>query len=248
MFGYKIRTHSADYVVAMIEYLLRNYGIKEFAIHDECLLADKEKAIELCENLLKKNLKISWTVQVRADQVEENLLKLFKKAGCWQIQMGIESGSSKILKLLNKGITKEQITQACYLIKKTGLMLKGFFMLGNIGETVDTIEESIRFALELPLDDFQLTYFTPYPGSPVYRNIKLWGEMITDKFSKMNEYNISFLPYGLNKERLEKSFKRAYTKFYFRPRIIFAHAKKLREITLWKPYLKVIWEFTKFSL
>jgi radical SAM superfamily enzyme YgiQ (UPF0313 family) len=248
VFGYKIRAHSSDYVLSMIEYLLKNYGIKEFAIHDECLLADRKRAIELCENLLKRNLKISWTVQVRADQVEAGLLELFKKAGCWQIQIGIESGSLKILKLLNKGVARNQIWQACHLIKKTGLMLKGFFMLGNIGETPDTIEESIRFALDLPLDDFQLTYFTPYPGSPVYKNITLWGRMLTEEFSKMNEYNLSFLPYGVDRVTLERAFKTAYAKFYFRPKIIFRHVKNLREVNLWKAYLKVIWEFVKFSL
>ncbi len=232
----------------MIKHLQFKYGIKDFAFHDECLLASKDRAIALAEYILKEGLKIFWTVQARVDQVDGGILDLFKKAGCWQIQLGIESGSENILKNLNKNVSKERIFEACNHIKEAGLLLKGFFMLGNPGENEKTIKETLQFACKLPLDDFQCTFFTPYPGSQIYRELDRWGTMLTENFSKMNQYTVVFLPFSLSKPVLEREFKEGYRKFYLRPRIIKNYFFRMREPSLWNSYLRGTLEFLRFCL
>ena len=248
VFGYNIRYHGCKYVIDMIKYLFSKYRIKEFAIHDECLFTVKERAIDFLNAIVKERLKISWTVQARVDQVDIQLLTLLKKTGCWQIQLGIESGSERILKILNKDISKDQIFRVCRLIKEVGLSLKGFFMLGNPGETEDTIQETFDLALQLPLDDFQCTFFTPYPGCRLYKEVGRWGTLDNVNFSEMNQYNIVFLPFGLSKSILKKEFKNGYRRFYLRPRIILNYLKRMREPSLWNSYVKGIMGFIKFSL
>ena len=249
VFGYKIRYHSPSYVVDMMNYLYLRYGIKEFALHDECLLVDKTRAVEMCEKILKKGKgKFSWTVQARADQIEPNLLSVFKKSGCWQIQLGIESGSEKILQILKKGVSKAQIEEACQLIKKAGLQLKGFFMLANPGETLKSITETMRFIHDLPLDDFQLTFFTPYPGSPIFGEIEKWGTLISKNYFKMNEYQLVFLPRGLDPEMLNIEFKKFYRRFYLRPRVVLKYTVRMLEPSVWKVYLNGLFGFLRFLL
>ena len=238
VFGYRIRTYSPGYVLIMIKDLINNFGIRDFAIHDECIFSDKENFLEICKLIIKEKLNISWTIQLRVDQVSLDYLKIMKKAGCWQVQVGIESGSDSILKLLNKNITRKEIKYSCDLIKKAGLSSKGFFMLGSPGESLKTIKESFIFALNLPLDDFQLTFFTPYLGAPIYREIGRWGKLISNNFSEMSGYNVVFLPYGLSANDLKFWFKKFYKKFYFRPRILIKHLFKMKEPSLWGLYLK----------
>lgn len=246
VFGNRVRAHSANYVVDMVKYLKQKYAIREFAFQDECLLSFKERAIEISEQFLRKNLKISWTIQARVDQVESKVLRLFKKAGCWQIQIGIESGDEKVLRILQKGIRKEQIQDVCRKVKEAGISLKGFFILGNPGETLNSMKETLRFALSLPLDDFQLTYFTPYPGSPIYSEIEKWGRGLRDDFVQMSEYNITFVPHSLTQEQLQSQFREMYKRFYFRPRIIFNYILKMQQPSLWRIYLEALVGFMKF--
>jgi radical SAM superfamily enzyme YgiQ (UPF0313 family) len=231
----------------MIKYLQSEYSIKEFAFHDECLLAVKDRAKDLFEAIISEGLKISWTVQVRVDQVDKHLLTLLKKAGCWQIQLGIESGPEKILKILNKNISKKQIFKVCRQIKEVGFSLKGFFMIGNPGETEETIKETFDFAFQLPLDDFQCTFFTPYPGCRLYQEIDKWGTMSDPGFSRMSQYNAVFLPFGLSKSVLEEEFKKGYRKFYFRPRIILNYLVRMREPSLFNSYIKGLMGLIKYS-
>lgn len=249
VFGYKIRYHSPSYVVDMMNHLYLKYGIKEFALHDECLLVDKSRAVEMCEKISKKGkVKFSWTIQVRGDQIELNLLKLFKKSGCWQIQLGIESGSEKILQNLKKGVSKEQIKKACQLVKKAGLQLKGFFMLANPGETLESIAETVQFIHDLPLDDFQLTFFTPYPGSPIFGEIEKWGMWVSKNYSRMNEYQLVFLPRGLDPRVVTTEFKKSYRRFYLRPRVVLKYTVRMLEPSVWKVYLKGLFGFVRFLL
>ena len=112
------------------------------------------------------------------------------------------------------------------MTRKAGIMTKGFFMIGSPLETRKTLEDTIRFILELPLDDFQATFFTPLPGCEIYQTIQDYGEF-EDDWSKMNMWYPVFVPEGLSRNELIGYAKRAFRKFYFRPKMIWRYLKSL---------------------
>jgi anaerobic magnesium-protoporphyrin IX monomethyl ester cyclase len=218
VFGFNCRFYSADYVVRQMAELYRNYGIREFTLEDDTFITFKKRLKEICDRLIDLRLDISWTCLGRVDHVTAENLQLMRKAGCWQISFGIESGSQEILALVNKRVTIEQIRRAVVLSKEAGLRPKGFFIIGHPGETKETIKKTVDFALELPLSDISVSLMTPFPGTELYRRAAEFGEFDPD-WEKMNLLNVVFVPYGLTPEDLLSAQKELIRRFYFRPRI-----------------------------
>ena len=102
-----------------------------------------------------------------------------------------------------------------------------FFIMGHPGETKETLEETIDFALSLKIDEFHCTLMTPMPGSEIYRDWRKYGTFDND-WKKLNNWKPVFVPFGLTKEELEKYNQKFFRKFYFRPRIVFGYIKKIR--------------------
>lgn len=248
VFGNLCRCYSADYVIRMIKKLQQDYGIKELFIEDDNFLLFKKRLKEICERIISEKIDITWSCMGRVDTIDSELLKLMKKAGCWQINFGCESGSQKILDILNKGVKKEQIEEAIKMARKAGMDVKGLFMLGNFGETRETIEETLRFIRKIPLTDFHITCFTPLPGAAAYNLADKYGTFDKD-WKKTNMFNAdNFVPHGLTKEELEKYYKRAWMAFYIRPRIIVKYLGKLKHPKIRKKVLKGGMGFVKFIL
>jgi len=225
--GRRIRGFSAEYVLKMIEILINDYGINDFLVYDDNFLSLKSRAKQICEEIIRKRWNIHWSCEARVDMVDPETLTLMKKAGCWQIEYGIESGSQKMLDLMRKKITLEQVEKALRWTKEAGIETRGNFIFGFPGETKETLEETIRFALKIDLDYFQQTFMTPYPGSAVYSEIEKYGSFDRN-IEKMNNLTVNFIPAGLTAEELKYYSSEAFRKFYFRPRIIFHHLGKLR--------------------
>ena len=244
VFGNYCRAHSADYVIKMIKHLHFNYGIRDIQIDDDTFMTFKHRLAEVCQTLIQEDLGLSWNCLARVDHVNPEVLKFMRKAGCWQIQYGIESGSQKILDFLKKGVNLRQIEQAIRWTKESGISPKGFFMIGCPLETEETIIETIEFAQKLDLDDFQMTFFTPFPGSKIYEIASQYGTFNND-WKGMNEYNVTFVPNALTKEILEKYYTKAFKKFYLRPKIVLSYLKRMRR---WKVILelsKIAFSFLK---
>jgi radical SAM superfamily enzyme YgiQ (UPF0313 family) len=206
----------------MLRCLVREYGAKEIMFYDDTLVALKDRLKALCEMIISEKLGITWSCFARVDDVDEDLLSIMKRAGCWQIGYGIESASPRILEILDKKITPQKVRRAIDLTRRAGIKSKGFFMIGNFGETPDTIEETIRFALGLKMDDFQITNFTPFPGSRAYELAPRFGRLYGG-WEDMNMLKISFVPSGLTKEELAQSQKSAYRRFYLRPGVVLSN-------------------------
>jgi len=226
VFGRKIRGHSADYILHMIRELHKQYGIKEFAIADDNFLFFKNRLKEICQALIDSKLNITFSCNARVDHIDTELLPLVHQAGGWQIGLGIESGSQEILNFLRKGITTAKIEETVHLIRKNGIKVKGFFMLGNPLETEATIRETVDFARKLKIDDFQVTFFTPLPGSEIYSIAEKYGEFNRD-YENMSYWKPLFIPWGLTKEQLIYYYKWSYRKFYFRLRTIGMYLKRV---------------------
>lgn len=122
VFGNKIRAHSTDYVIDMIKHLCSKYGMRDFQIEDDSFLSFPSRVIDICRRIRDEKLNISWNCLARVDRIKPEILAEVKKAGCWQIQFGIESGSQNILDFIEKGITLEQIENAVRLKKEAGIL------------------------------------------------------------------------------------------------------------------------------
>jgi radical SAM superfamily enzyme YgiQ (UPF0313 family) len=203
----------------MVRHLQKNFGIRDISIYDDNFVSNEERLVRFCETLLREKIDLTWSCYSRVDQGDEKLFRLMKRAGCWQISYGVESGSQRILDFVRKGVTLEQIRTTVEATKKAGLRTRGFFMIGHLTETEASIQETIAFLLQLPLDDFHFTAFTPLPGTQAYRIADQYGRF-DRTWSRMNLQNTLFIPEGLDAQRLETYSRLAYRKFYFRPRIL----------------------------
>jgi anaerobic magnesium-protoporphyrin IX monomethyl ester cyclase len=213
-------------VVRQIVELHRRYGIREFSFEDDTFITFKARLKEICERLIDLRLGISWSCLGRVNHVTAENLQLMRKAGCWQISFGIESGSQEILSLINKRVTLDQVRQAVRLSRQAGIRSKGFFILGHPGETRETLRGTIDFALELPLDDISVCLMTPFPGTELYERAAEFGEFDPD-WGNMNLLNVVFVPHGLKREDLLLAQKELIRRFYFRPRIVADYSRRL---------------------
>jgi radical SAM superfamily enzyme YgiQ (UPF0313 family) len=196
----------------MIEYIVKNFGIKEISIKDDMFLLSSERVYEFCRQIRKKKIDIIWSCNARVNNVSDELIQEMRGAGCWMISFGIESGSSLMLQKMMKGISKDQIMNALKLTRKHGVISKGFFMLGAPGETIKTLNETEDYIKKLPLDEMNVNFFAPFPGSNLFREVIKEGFKID--FSKMNMLEPVYVPKNLTAEDLIKCQKRIILSFY----------------------------------
>jgi len=214
-----LRSFSIDYVLDMVRHLQKNFGIRDISIYDDNFVSDEEHLTQFCETLLRERIDLTWSCYSRVDQGDARLFRLMKRAGCWQISYGVESGSQRILDFIRKEVTLEQIAATVGETRRAGLKTRGFFMIGHLTETEESIRQTIDFMLKLPLDDFHFTAFTPLPGTHAYRVADQYGTF-DRTWSRMNLQNTLFIPKGLDAGQLEHYSRTAYRRFYFRPRIL----------------------------
>ena len=228
-FGNRCRRNSIPYTMRVVEQLTEQFGIRDLRIPDDTFVISKKHVLAFCDEVAARRLDISWSCQARVNTVDPELLAAMKRAGCWQIDYGIESGSQRILDTLRKGITREQALRALRWTRDAGIQTKGYFMLGSPGETPETIHETIAFAREAALDSFQVSFFTPFPGSPVYDEIAAHG-VLEEQWGSMSIWNPVFVPRGMTKAQLVDASQRALRAFYLRPMTILRYLMRIRSL------------------
>jgi len=192
-FGKKTRYRSPDNVIAEIKELIEKYNINYLDLYDETFIADKQRSIEICDKIIKQQIPIKWSCDVRVNLVGKEILTKLKQAGCVCIQYGIESGSQKILDNMKKGVTVKQAKKAIELSRECGydgIGLITSLMIGMIGETRETIEETVQFCKETGILG-GLFYTTATPGTWLWEEAKTKG-LITDEeeyILKMGEFS-----------------------------------------------------------
>ena len=180
--GRKCRKRSPSHVIEEIESCLNKYKISFIAFLDDTFTFNKLWVHSLCDEFIMTGLcrKIKWSCLTRVDNVDLNLLRHMKKAGCVRVELGIESGSQKILDYAKKGISLQQTKEAFLLAKKAGLSTMGFVMLNVPGETMDTISATKKLIMELEPDFLQVSFATPYPGTELFEICKR-GNLLTSR-------------------------------------------------------------------
>ena len=223
-FGAAVRAYSAQRVFEILQHLQSTYGIRHIMFVDDLFTASRKRTTELCNLIIDSGMKMTWSCASRVDVVKPDLLHLMKKAGCWEISFGLESGSDELLKKMDKSAAVAASREALEWTAKAGIRSKGLFMLGYPGETEETIATTKAFVKSVPLTIMNLTKFTPYPGSPIYRD--MYNTNIRDDhWEKMNGMNFLWAPEGMTIEQLNKHYKNVLTSFYSQPKIPWYYTK-----------------------
>lgn len=240
--GKKFRARSAQNVVNEMEECLK-LGIEEILVYDDTFTVDRKRVIDICNEIIRKGLKFIWDIRARVDTVDEEVLKKLKQAGCKRIHFGVEAGTEKILKILNKGITLSQVEKAFALSKKLGIETLGYFMIGSPTETKEDIYRTIEFAKKIKPDYVHITILTPYPATKIYAQALNQGIIKTDywrEFAKHPEKGVAtqYWEEYFSREELYKLLEKFYRDFYGRPGYLFKSLFKIKSIKDFKKKFK----------
>ena len=227
IFGTRVRHHSARYTLAMIRHLKDRYGVRDLMILDDDFLLNRGNLFEICDSLIAERSDLSWFCIGHAKSMTENRLQKIRDAGCWFIELGIESGCDRILKILKKNTNRREIAEAVGHARKAGLKVKGNFIFGLPTETKESLEETIEFATSIGLTHFQQNFLTVWPGCSLSDEPEKYGVHI-GSWETMAHQRITFLPHGLTEADLIAASRRAFRRFYLRPRIVVEIALSLR--------------------
>ena len=232
--GKNFRARSAENVVAEME-VCEKMGIQEIFIYDDTFAVDRQRVLDICTEINKRGLTIAWDIRTRVNTVDEKILKALKKANCQRIHYGVEAGTQKILNVLRKGITLDQIKEAFKITKKIGIQTVAYFMIGSPTETKDDILETIKLIKKLRPDYAQIAITTPFPATDLYKLAQEQGVIDNDPWKNFAQNpKTDFLPpiweKELSREELFKLLKMAYRSFYLRPNYIFKHFVQIKSI------------------
>ena len=219
VFGHSVRTHSAGYTLEMIRHLRRRYGIRDLMMLDDNFILRQERLFEICDAMIRERMDLQWYCMGHARTMTEERLRRIRRAGCWVIEMGIESGCDRILKTIRKSATKNEVAAAVRRARAAGLKVKGNFIFGFPTETAESLEETIRFATEIGLSYFQQNFLTVWPGCEIALDAASYGSVETD-WDRLAHQRVTFVPTGLTEDDLLRASKRAFRRFYLRPRIV----------------------------
>lgn len=222
--GKIFRAISADKVVAEIKDSMQ-YGIREFLMYDDTFTIDKQRVMDICNKIIAEKLDIKWDIRARVNTVDEEILKKLKSAGCIRIHYGVESGTQKILNIMRKGITLEQVEKAFKLTKKLGIETLAYFMIGNPSETKEDIEQTIKFAKKIKPDYVHITATMPFPATDMYQMAlekkiiekDVWLDFAINPTS---DFTPPLWEEFVTAQELYQYIKKAYHQFYFRPSYI----------------------------
>lgn len=242
------RSHSPEYIVDEIDHLVRDFGVRDIAFVDSLFCANKRRVYAICDEIIRRGVKVSWTCSSRVEVVDKPLLQRMAEAGCWRTRFGVESGSDTVLDFISKGITKEKIRAAITAAHEVGLRPKAFFMVGHMPDTRETIEETIEFAKSLPLHDVTVQINTLLPKTPQMevweREGSKWGRLVNSNTDEKSFWEPTFVPWGLEPEDLIELHRKFYREFYFRPVTLARHAETIRS---WRDVGKYVQASSLFS-
>lgn len=233
-YGNKIRFKSADKVLEELE-IIQRLGYKEVFFRDEVFTFSKERVIEICQRIIKEGMDLSWICSTRVDYIDFETLRIMKEAGCHMLRLGVETGVQELLYNINKGITVGQTRQVFEWLHKLDLDTHAHIMIGIPGETKDTFSTTMRFVREIDPTVATFGILTPYPGTPLFNQLKKMfpeigdeTEIKLDSLHTESFYNKFFTELSL--KDLSSYVRKSYRIFYLRPSYVLKWLKKIKNI------------------
>jgi radical SAM superfamily enzyme YgiQ (UPF0313 family) len=226
----RFRPRSPKNVADELEQCAKEHGVRELDFFDSSFTIQKDRVLAICDEIARRRLDLVWAMRSRVDRVDRELLRALRRAGCQRVYYGIESGNAEVLRVLRKATDLDQIRRVLRETREEGLHTFGYFMVGSPGETEETVRQTLRFALQLDLDYAQFSKVTPMPATELYRMLQeetgrdWWREfMLTGR-----EVALPRPGCGLSEDEIERWIRRAYLRFYYRPRYVARALRRLR--------------------
>lgn len=250
------RTRSIPNAMQEVDHVIQRYRLRSLLIADDSFVVSKERAHQFCELYSSRGYhkKVPWQVSCRVDTVDLEVLQAMKRAGCFLVSFGVETGVPRLLATLRKGTTVEQSERAVRLAKEAGLRVRGTFILGIPTETRQESLETIRFSRSLPLDQVRFALATPFPGTVLWNMAEAEGSLCVDDWmalSLMAGYRKGappYVPQGRNADELKNLQRQANLRFFLRPRTFFEYASRVRSFGDLQEYALGAWELVRASL
>lgn len=218
--GYRIRTRSPQNILAEITECVERFGIRDFLFHADTFTWMKPWVLELCQGIVDAGLRIRWGCNSRVDTIDEERLVAMKRAGCWVIGFGVETGSQETLARIKKNTKLSEAEQAFRLCRKVGIRSHCFMVIGFPWETREMIEETVAFTRRLDPDFFDFNIAYPLPGTEFDQLVREQG-LIDESRTVNGGYGIPAVrTQTLNAEELHQLRRQALLRLYFRPRYI----------------------------
>lgn len=229
--GYRIRNRSLDAVFEEIRLLRERFGVRELHIEDDNFTWRRGRVMEFCDRMLASGWNMTWTMPngVRLDTLDLELLRHMRKAGCYFLILGVESGSDRILRHMRKKITVAQVEEKAALVARAGILCHAFFMLGYPAETEADFRATLDLALRLPLIGAHFSSFRPLPGTQSAEELVARGEIEAFDFASERSTfaSVVYAPPGMTTTFVKAWQKRMLRRFYFRPRILARYALEM---------------------
>ncbi|MDM8523412.1 radical SAM protein [Desulfococcaceae bacterium HSG8] len=247
VFRRTFRFNSAEYLYEHLKYLKDRFAIRHINFYDDQFTFKRKRVENFTRMLIDRPLGMTFNCAVRAEHIDSDLLRQMKAAGCWMVSLGIETGDEDLLARHRQNADVQLLAEKIRLIKQVGLRTKGLLMMGLPGETEESIRKSMDYVFSLPIDDFNLAKFTPFPGSPIYERIHELGTFDED-WEKMDCMNFLFVPAGMTKPRMEELFQKFYRTHFLQPKTILDYVSMIwRSPDSWRRFMLNAADFIKFA-
>jgi radical SAM superfamily enzyme YgiQ (UPF0313 family) len=203
MVGNRVRLRRASLVVDEIEEIL-SYGIDRINVADDLFVSSRGKVKEVCDEILRRGLRFGWSAFARVNTVDLETLKLMREAGCDSVSFGVETGNPEMLKLIRKGITRDQVRHAVSLCREAGIIAHTSFIVGLPGETAETLRETGEFAASLG-SLYGYHFLVPFPGTTVREEVERYDlEILTDDWTRYDANSAIVRTAALSPEEMNR--------------------------------------------
>ncbi len=229
--GSRYRGQSPEKTVREIEALVRDYGIREVSFSDDVFTLDRRRTEAFCDLLAERRLDLTWGCSTRVNLVSPELLAKMRKAGCISVGYGIEAGDPEILARVQKGLSLECARDAIRWTRQAGIESRAFYIFGFPGETRATLQKTLDVALELNADFVIFNLAIPLPGTELYDEAKSQGLLLYDGpelYSRADGPHPLIRLADVSEDELARFYRRAYRRYYLRPRYMLRRAMAVR--------------------
>jgi anaerobic magnesium-protoporphyrin IX monomethyl ester cyclase len=252
--GKKLRRHSPIRVIKELELMIEENGVRAVYFQDSTFTINRDYTISLLKEMIRRKLPLQWTTNTRVDCIDEELIRLMKEAGCWQLFFGLESGNEQSLRLLRKGnrITPKKIKNTIKAVKNSKIRTLGSFILGLPGEDEVMVQNTINFAKSLDLHAAVFFLPTPYPNSTLWKQCKSDGglreDASWDDYLHIDFSNPVYVNPKIGKERMLELYDSAFREFYSSPKVILRNLISIHSFHDVRRYAKASYTLIKRSI
>jgi radical SAM superfamily enzyme YgiQ (UPF0313 family) len=242
--GHKFRDRSAKDLVDEIERCHREFGVEFFYLWGDTVTLNVKSFTAFCDELIARKLPIHWFGNARADNLTDPaFVHRLKRAGCWMLALGIETESEEVRKDMVKRLERQKIQAAFKNMRDAGVKSFAFFIFGYPGETLQTMDSTVRYAIELDPDFANFYPAVPYPGTALFEKVVRDGLLpqgAADDWSRM-EYSYYMLEgNGLNEHTVMDAIHRAKRRFFLRPSYLARHLGDIARLAASKQ--AIVWQ------